>query len=479
MALTSSAALGFALMLASPRGSADGGTLAELQASFTTCEPIVQRACNTAPGAKLLRITCSDPGGNHGQGGGNAEGVELRGSNAQHLFEARCVQYDNAGCLKLPTMRCSPGTLTVDGLVLTYDVQTGRLVLDVQTATAVEALWTSDPVASLPQALRWVEKLDWTLQGPAGAAGPDQTARLIAARGLLATGKLDRASAQLAGWTAASDQIARRRGEIEGAIAKERERLIPLRVVSQKTIGRLLSQPVLPPNLTPTLFWRRGRLCVGQEDTEPNPAPRLKTPIPYSDLVERQVVPKQVRCYLPGDSRWGPAEPSALPLPGPPLICEGGDYRYLYGVGCCVGSKWSEDAPDFLFSQVLAFLPDAALIDGSLESDLMGGQFDGGFGTFEERGALPVAGPALVKLFRSSAGVPGELMDGALILTHEGTVQRRGDPERTYPLLPAPEGAARWVALLPSPDQRWIAAVGAAPKLPLTLFEVAPRVDGR
>jgi hypothetical protein len=462
-----------ALAIRSPT-SPDAGIVAQMQWAFTACEPVKQRACAIAPGAALLSVSCEDPGGNHGQGGGEGLGVELRTATGHQLLEAQCDQSDGEGCKQLPELRCAPGVLVVDGLTLNYDAKSDQLTLDPLVAAKVEALWGTDAMKALAPALDWAAKLDWLPTAASGVQLADQTAHLLVARGFLAAGKLDRASAQVADWSAASPLLAQRRADIVGAIDKERERLAPMRVVTQASIGHLVATPRLPPNLTPTLFWRKGKLCVGQGATMPNPTPRLTKPVPYYDGIESAVVDKDVRCYDPAGRKWGRTEPSALPLPGPILTCENGGYAFQGQTGCSVGPRFGPDAPDFLASQVVVYLSNGVLIDGSRETEVMGELFDGGFGVIDQQGLHTVTARERVPLFRQSAGTPGVLMNGALTLDEAGATQRRSDPEKTFPLLPTPPGTARWTALLPSPDQRYIAAVEATPKLGLWLYEIAP-----
>jgi hypothetical protein len=196
---------------------------------------------------------------------------------------------------------------------------------------------------------------------------------------------------------------------------------------------------------------------------------------PYDPgLIELEVVPKEVRCYDPLKASWGKAEPSALPLPGPQLFCENAGYAYHDHEGCSVGPTPNDDAPNFLDSQILTFLPDGVLIDGARDADLMVDAFDGGFGVFTQDGGRRVSDAERAALFRRSAGVPGALHDGALILERDGRTHWRSDPRVSYPSLRKPEDANLWWALLPSPDGRFIAAVGQSPGFALLIYEVAP-----
>src|SRR5262249_31534333 len=119
---------------------------------------------------------------------------------------------------------------------------------------------------------------------------PRLSATLLGAREALAAGDWGATDKYL---TAAAERgatgdaaMAARRREMAAQLAAARKQTPSLFLDEWRRIGRVLSEPVSPPNSEASWFWTGGKLCVQQDGA----APGTREPF--------------MRCYDPGQRRW-------------------------------------------------------------------------------------------------------------------------------------------------------------------------------
>lgn len=242
---------------------------------------------------------------------------------------------------------------------------------------------------------------------------------------------------------------------LRNELAEQRKNSQPVHVAAPKRLGTVKKPQALPidPGLAPTLFWRRGELCVVQEDASGT-----------------------MRCYAPEAQHWGRALPSEQPA------SSARDLKLVelnsWGMEACVGRTSlslvvpkevpessvnpCEQGPGTELDDVLAVVDGNGLLRAGFQLDRGGKQAE----------ALTVA--AANAAFARSAGglLAGNgrsrfLRDGRLALAAD-------DGEHRWDVLGAMTQSEAWAAPpLVSPDQRWV--VGQAKQgesITLWLFQL-------
>jgi hypothetical protein len=230
-----------------------------------------------------------------------------------------------------------------------------------------------------------------------------------------------------------------------------------VQALGRSRLGALKKPQALPidPGVSPTLFWRRGEVCVVQEDAS-----------------------RTMRCYAPDARRWGPLQPIALPT------SSGRDLKRVeissWGIESCMDrSSLSmvvrKDIPDNSVTPCQqspgSELEDVlAVVDGNVFLRV-GFQLD--------RGGLqgePLTVAAANTAYARSAG--GLLAgNGTLRFLRDGRLARiADDAQHRWDVLGAPPAGHAWAAPpLVSPDQRWVVAQSElAGSVTLWLFALSP-----
>jgi hypothetical protein len=211
-----------------------------------------------------------------------------------------------------PTVSCADTAVTVSlpggkkpvSVSLVYSPSDDRLALDAAVMRDLEQRWARPPASVDPDRDRWIE-----LYGLIDSFDkrPEVSATLLGAREALAAGDwsaTDKYLAAAAEHGAARDAtMAGRRRDIAAQLAAARKRTPGPVVDNWRRIGRVLSEPVSPPNSEASWFWSGGKLCVQQDGATPG----AREPF--------------MRCYDPQARRWGERAPLARgPLDDAPKV---------------------------------------------------------------------------------------------------------------------------------------------------------------
>ena len=211
-----------------------------------------------------------------------------------------------------PIVTCKDATVTVAlpaekdqvSVALSYSAADDRLTLDPGVMRDLEQRWARPAAAVDPNRDNWIE-----LYGLIDSFDkrPQLSATLLSARDALAAGDWSNTEKYLAGVDvkggARDATMLGRRRDIAAQLAAERKRIPSLILGEWRRIGRVLSEPVSPPNSEASWFWNGGKLCVQQDGASPG----MREPF--------------MRCYDPQARRWGERAPLARgPLDDAPKV---------------------------------------------------------------------------------------------------------------------------------------------------------------
>lgn len=244
---------------------------------------------------------------------------------------------------------------------------------------------------------------------------------------------------------------------LQAELADRRKNSEPLHVLGRIHLGTTRKVQALPidAGLAPTLFWRRGEVCVVQEDTSGT-----------------------MRCYAPSAQRWSPKVPIELPKSSG-LGLKQLNFSSFSLESCLSGSTLSrvvrkeipdtsvspcEQGPGSDLEDVLAVVDGNVLLRAGFELDRGG-----------SRGEPLFAAQANAVFARSAGGLLTG--DGRARFLRDGRLARATDDgEHRWHVLGAAAQGETWGAPpLVSPDQRWVVAQSQrADGVTLWLFQLSP-----
>ena len=419
----------------------------------------------------------------------DADGTPLLGLTNDQFTGPELSEED--GYRPLLGVRCQRGAVVLtleerDDVALTFrwDEKSGRLRL-VHTAAVQRALVLSPLSGADAERRAAVRALARAALEGAAAAGPDggpasqlggidqafvDGLTLSTARDAIEAGAWERGEQIVnqvsASWPSRRAQpfqpplsLRKRAAQLREELADRRNDSEPVHVLSRTRLGTLKKVQALPidPGLAPTLFWRRGEVCVAQEDASGT-----------------------MRCYAPEARRWGPRLPVETPVSSARGLKQL-DFGSRGMESCLSGPSLAlvvrkevpddrvnpcERGPGSDLADVLAVVDGSALLRVGFQLDRGGNEGE------------PLSVALANEAFARSAGglLTGNgssrfLRDGRLALVAD-------DGERRWDVLRAAGPGQSWAAPpLVSPDQRWVVAQSQqGGTVTLWLFHLSPSI---
>ena len=273
-------------------------------AAYDEAHDVTRGECALSSGKAKLRTVTDQSCDKHGACEGSTV-ITLTSARKKRLLRVERSASD-------PTVSCADTTVTVSlpagkkpvSVALVYSPSDDRLALDAAVLRDLEQRWARPPAPVDPDRDRWIE-----LYGLIDSFDkrPEVSATLLGAREALAAGDwsaTDRYLAAAAAQGGARDTtMAGRRRDIAAQLAAARKRMRGLLLGEWRRIGRVLSEPVSPPNSEASWFWNGATLCVQQDGATPG------TREPF------------MRCYDAVARRWSERAPLARgPLDEAPKV---------------------------------------------------------------------------------------------------------------------------------------------------------------
>src|SRR5215831_1014242 len=251
--------------------------------------------------------------------------------------------------------------------------------------------------------------------------------------------------------------VARQRQALVARLAALRRQSVPVVATKRQRIGTTLSLLFnsLDADFAPGIFWRKGSLCVAQEDHKP---------------------PTEMRCLDPATRRWAPREPLEKP------ISNGENLRRIDypEIDRCYGRFIVQRKVPETDKSVCSGAPgenDDALV-GIVDGDAL--LIEDGKGLRLNRGPKKnqnLTWPQADALLRTTGGtyLAG---DGCCRFRADGRLVRIGNGEQSWEIRGDPPEGQRWAGPpLVSPSQKWAVAIskGEAPATTLWLLGLKRR----